>query len=216
MRIAYFLRSPEEELELEPMNSSRRRRVHKIAVKYTLRTEPRGEDRDRYVCLVKTSETTATPDMAAEPPADAADAAGEDAAAAGEDAARYIHLGATTQDIIDTAAVLQIRAAAAIVRRDLVALARVLAKHARAHRVEPLGAGERWAALRVRVAEYRVREQRLVRDQLGLAVQAGAHVVEVREPDLVQPGELARAQLGKRVICGRRRRVQNGRHGRTL
>ena len=59
MRIAYFLRSPEEELELEPMNSYRRRMVHSIAVKFNLRTESRGEDRDRYVCLVKTPESLA-------------------------------------------------------------------------------------------------------------------------------------------------------------
>lgn len=59
MRIAYFLRSPEEELELEPMNSYRRRMVHTIGVKFNLRTESRGADRDRYVCLVKTPETLA-------------------------------------------------------------------------------------------------------------------------------------------------------------
>src|SRR5208282_598696 len=44
---------------------------------------------------------------------------------AGDEAARYIHLGATTQDILDTALVLQLRRAFAIVRRDLIALARV-------------------------------------------------------------------------------------------
>jgi len=65
MRIAYFLRSPEEELELEPMNSYRRRMVHTIGIKFNLRTESRGEDRDRYVCLVKTPETLA-PEAAAE------------------------------------------------------------------------------------------------------------------------------------------------------
>jgi R3H domain len=61
MRISYFLQSPEEELELEPMNSYRRRMVHNIAGKYHLRSESRGEDRERYVCLVKTSESAAAP-----------------------------------------------------------------------------------------------------------------------------------------------------------
>ena len=65
MRISYFLQSPEEELELEPMNSYRRRMVHSIAGKYHLRTESRGEDRDRYVCLVKTDETVSVPDAPA-------------------------------------------------------------------------------------------------------------------------------------------------------
>ncbi len=69
MRIAYFLRSPEEELELEPMNSYRRRMVHSIAVKFNLRTESRGEDRDRYVCLVKTPETLAAVAVAEAAPA---------------------------------------------------------------------------------------------------------------------------------------------------
>lgn len=61
MRISYFLQSPEQELELEPMNSYRRRVVHNIAGKFHLRTESRGEDRDRYVCLIKTGETPASP-----------------------------------------------------------------------------------------------------------------------------------------------------------
>jgi len=57
MRVAYFLDSNEQELELEPMNSYRRRVVHNLAGKYNLGTESRGEDRDRYVCLSKTKET---------------------------------------------------------------------------------------------------------------------------------------------------------------
>jgi R3H domain len=64
MRVSYFLQSPEEELELEPMNSYRRRMVHNLAGKYHLRSESRGEDRERYVVLVKTGETAA----AAPPP----------------------------------------------------------------------------------------------------------------------------------------------------
>src|SRR4051794_36663747 len=43
------------------------------------------------------------------------------------DAGRYVHWGATTQDIMDTGAVLQIRAGLAIVERDLVAVSAGLA-----------------------------------------------------------------------------------------
>src|SRR5258708_1287593 len=38
------------------------------------------------------------------------------------EAGRYVHWGATTQDIVDTATVLQIRAALAIVERDMAAV----------------------------------------------------------------------------------------------
>jgi 3-carboxy-cis,cis-muconate cycloisomerase len=57
---------------------------------------------------------------------------------AGAEAARYIHLGATTQDILDTALVLQLRRALAIVRRDLIALARALADRAAQFRDLPI------------------------------------------------------------------------------
>lgn len=59
---------------------------------------------------------------------------------AGEEAARHIHLGATTQDILDTALVLQMRRAFEFVRRDLVALARALAERAREFRDTPMAA----------------------------------------------------------------------------
>ena len=58
--------------------------------------------------------------------------------AAGEEAARYIHLGATTQDILDTALVLQVRRALEYLRRDLVALARRLAGRASEFRDTPM------------------------------------------------------------------------------
>lgn len=61
MRITYFLQSGEEELELEPMNSYRRRMVHNIAKKFQLQSESRGEDRERYVCLIKTPDAAAPP-----------------------------------------------------------------------------------------------------------------------------------------------------------
>jgi 3-carboxy-cis,cis-muconate cycloisomerase len=58
--------------------------------------------------------------------------------AAGEEAARYLHLGATTQDILDTALVLQMRQACGGVRRDLLALARTLAERALRYRDTPM------------------------------------------------------------------------------
>jgi 3-carboxy-cis,cis-muconate cycloisomerase len=50
------------------------------------------------------------------------------------DAGRYLHWGATTQDIMDTAAVLQIKAALALIDSDLAALDRTLAHLADTHR----------------------------------------------------------------------------------
>ncbi len=58
--------------------------------------------------------------------------------AAGEEAARYIHLGATTQDILDTALVLQMRRALEYLRRDMIALARTLAARASEYRDMPM------------------------------------------------------------------------------
>jgi 3-carboxy-cis,cis-muconate cycloisomerase len=58
--------------------------------------------------------------------------------AAGEEAARYIHLGSTTQDILDTAIVLQVREVFAILRRDLAALARSLGARAVRYRDTPM------------------------------------------------------------------------------
>ena len=57
---------------------------------------------------------------------------------AGDEAARYIHLGATTQDILDSALVLQLRQACGALRRDLLALARKLAEHALRYRQTPM------------------------------------------------------------------------------
>jgi 3-carboxy-cis,cis-muconate cycloisomerase len=57
---------------------------------------------------------------------------------AGDEAARYIHLGATTQDILDTALVLQLQRAFVIMRRDLIALARTLADRAARFRDTPI------------------------------------------------------------------------------
>jgi len=54
--------------------------------------------------------------------------------AAGPDAARYVHWGATTQDIIDTALVLQIRDGLRHVREGVARIARALVAKAQAHR----------------------------------------------------------------------------------
>lgn len=59
------------------------------------------------------------------------------AEAAGE-AGRYVHWGATTQDIMDTANVLQIREALEIVARDLSELRDILARLARDYRDTPM------------------------------------------------------------------------------
>ena len=59
------------------------------------------------------------------------------AEAAGE-AGRYVHWGATTQDIMDTASVLQIRAAFDIIAREIGELRAILARLAREHRDTPM------------------------------------------------------------------------------
>ena len=50
----------------------------------------------------------------------------------------WCHWGATTQDITDTAAVMQIRAALALVEADMEAVARSLADLSRRHRDTPM------------------------------------------------------------------------------
>ena len=54
------------------------------------------------------------------------------------DAGRYVHWGATTQDIMDTAVVLQVRAALAIVERDIQAVRGLLAGLAARYRDTPM------------------------------------------------------------------------------
>jgi 3-carboxy-cis,cis-muconate cycloisomerase len=54
------------------------------------------------------------------------------------DAGRFVHWGATTQDIMDTGNVLQIRAALSIVDRDLQEIRNILAKMARKYRDTPM------------------------------------------------------------------------------
>ncbi|MCU0886533.1 MAG: 3-carboxy-cis,cis-muconate cycloisomerase [Rubritepida sp.] len=55
-------------------------------------------------------------------------------ALAGAEAGRWTHWGATTQDVMDTAVVLQLREALALIRRDLRATNSALAHLARTHR----------------------------------------------------------------------------------
>jgi len=59
------------------------------------------------------------------------------------EAARYVHWGATSQDIIDTALVLQMRAASAPLLRQLDRAARAAAAHAHRHRNTPMP-GRTW------------------------------------------------------------------------
>ncbi len=54
------------------------------------------------------------------------------------DAGRYVHWGATTQDIMDTAVVLQVRAALAIVERDIQTVRGLLAGLAERYRDTPM------------------------------------------------------------------------------
>jgi 3-carboxy-cis,cis-muconate cycloisomerase len=54
------------------------------------------------------------------------------------DAGRYVHWGATTQDIMDTATVLQVRAGLDIVERDITAVSAALAKLAAKYRDTPM------------------------------------------------------------------------------
>ena len=52
-----FVKSEETHLQLEPMNSFRRRMVHKIGTKYKLTSESTGEGINRSVSLRKTEQT---------------------------------------------------------------------------------------------------------------------------------------------------------------
>ena len=58
----------------------------------------------------------------------------------GDDAARYVHLGATSQDVVDTAAMLVARAAVALVAAELDVVAAACARLAEEHRDTPMAA----------------------------------------------------------------------------
>ena len=55
--LVHFIKSEETQLQLEPMNSFRRRMVHKIGTKYKLTSESKGEGINRSVSLIKTEQT---------------------------------------------------------------------------------------------------------------------------------------------------------------
>ena len=57
MRIEDFLDSDEDELELEPMNSFKRRMAHQVAKQCRVDTESRGEEPHRYVALLRTDDS---------------------------------------------------------------------------------------------------------------------------------------------------------------
>ena len=59
--IVCFIQSDESQLQMEPMNSYRRRMVHKIGNEYKLSSESTGEGDSRSVRLSKTA-TTAIPE----------------------------------------------------------------------------------------------------------------------------------------------------------
>lgn len=54
------------------------------------------------------------------------------------EAGRYVHWGATTQDIMDTAVVLQLRAGFEVIERDIAELRKILADLSRRHRDTPM------------------------------------------------------------------------------
>ncbi|POA32945.1 MULTISPECIES: 3-carboxy-cis,cis-muconate cycloisomerase [unclassified Pseudomonas] len=70
-------------------------------------------------------------------------ALGKQIAAYDQDAERYVHLGATSQDVMDTGLVLQLRQALHLIDSDLARLGEALAIQARRHVVTPL-AGRTW------------------------------------------------------------------------
>lgn len=55
--IVRFVNSEEKSLQLEPMNSYRRRLVHKIGSEFKLSSKSTGDGDNRSVCLLKTKET---------------------------------------------------------------------------------------------------------------------------------------------------------------
>ncbi|MCD5990930.1 3-carboxy-cis,cis-muconate cycloisomerase [Pseudomonas sp. CDFA 553] len=70
-------------------------------------------------------------------------ALGKKIAARNPAAERYVHMGATSQDVMDSGLVLQLRAAIVLLERDLAELAESLARQAQRYAVTPL-AGRTW------------------------------------------------------------------------
>jgi 3-carboxy-cis,cis-muconate cycloisomerase len=70
-------------------------------------------------------------------------ALGKQIAASDAEAERYVHLGATSQDVMDTGLVLQLRRALALIESDLAQLGDILATQAKRYVATPL-AGRTW------------------------------------------------------------------------
>jgi 3-carboxy-cis,cis-muconate cycloisomerase len=70
-------------------------------------------------------------------------ALGKQIAAQNAEAERYVHLGATSQDVMDSGLVLQLRRALELIESDLAQLGQVLASQARQYATTPL-AGRTW------------------------------------------------------------------------
>jgi 3-carboxy-cis,cis-muconate cycloisomerase len=70
-------------------------------------------------------------------------ALGKQIAASDAEAERYVHLGATSQDVMDTGLVLQLRQALALIESDLAQLGDILATQAKRYVATPL-AGRTW------------------------------------------------------------------------
>lgn len=70
-------------------------------------------------------------------------ALGKKIAARNPTAERYVHMGATSQDVMDSGLVLQLRTAIVLLERDLAELANSLARQAQRYAVTPL-AGRTW------------------------------------------------------------------------
>ena len=56
--IISFIESEKTSLQMDPMNSYRRRMIHKICSEYNLNSKSTGEGENRSVCIEKTSNTT--------------------------------------------------------------------------------------------------------------------------------------------------------------
>ncbi|MBI6794748.1 3-carboxy-cis,cis-muconate cycloisomerase [Pseudomonas syringae] len=70
-------------------------------------------------------------------------ALGKQIAARSAEAERYVHMGATSQDVMDSGLVLQLRRAIVLLERDLSRLADAMAEQAQCHACTPL-AGRTW------------------------------------------------------------------------
>ncbi|WP_130930446.1 3-carboxy-cis,cis-muconate cycloisomerase [Pseudomonas sp. Sample_24] len=70
-------------------------------------------------------------------------ALGKQIAAQNAEAERYVHLGATSQDVMDSGLVLQLRRALELIENDLAQLGQILASQAQRHAATPL-AGRTW------------------------------------------------------------------------